>query len=183
MTPISLGIFASANTTVGTSYESIAISTVGAGGASSVTFSSIPSTYTHLQIRAIAKAVNNDQGYFLQFNGDTATNYNTHYIYGDGSSAVAGANSTWAGIDVAVTSSSNFSGMVIDILDYANTNKNKTVRSLSGNDNNGSGYAFFGSGLWRNTNAITSITIKELLGSGNLSQYSHFALYGIKGPA
>lgn len=163
-------------------YESIATAIVGSGGAPSVTFNTIPSTYKHLQIRAIAKAVNNDQGYFLQINGDTAANYNTHYMFGTGSGTPTSAsNNTWGGIDVAVTSSSNFSGMVIDILDYSDINKNKTVRTLSGNDNNGSGYIFFSSGLWRNTAAITSLTIRELLGGGNITEYSSFALYGIKG--
>jgi hypothetical protein len=163
-----------------TSFESIATVTVGAGGSALVSFTSIPSTYQHLQIRGIAKAVNNLQGFFMQLNGDTAANYNTHYLYGDGSSASASANSTWAGIDLCPTSSSQFAGIVVDILDYTNTNKNKVIRSLAGFDANGSGYAFFSSGLWRNTAAITQIDIKEILGGGNMTQYSSFALYGVK---
>jgi hypothetical protein len=71
-----------------------------------------------------------------------------------------------------------FGTVIIDILDYANTNKYKTQRSLGGNDRNGAGYIDFSSGNWRNTNAITSIDIKALYGTG-FAQYSHFALYGI----
>jgi hypothetical protein len=163
------------------SFESIETVTVGSGGAASISFTSIPQTYTHLQIRGIAKAVNNEQGYFLQINGDTASNYTSHLLYGDGSSALAFANNSWGGIDLASTSSSQFGPMVVDILDYTNTNKFKTVRSLGGVDNNGSGYINFFSGLWRNTNAVTSISIKEILGGGNITQFSSFALYGIKG--
>lgn len=180
MTPI-LGIWASGITSSKqNSYESIATITVGSP-VSSISFTSIPQTYQHLQIRAIAKAVNNDQGYFLQINGDTAANYNSHAVYGQGSSAVAFSNNTWGGVDVAPTSSTQFSPIIVDILDYTNTNKFKTVRNLSGVDNNGSGYAFFTSGLWRNTAAINRLDIREFLGGGNISQYSSFALYGIKG--
>jgi hypothetical protein len=166
------------------SYESIATVTVGAGGQSSITFSSIPSTYKHLQLRAFSYAAATNQGYFLQINGDTGTtNYNTHYVYGDGSSALAGANSTWAGIDIAPTASSSSYGtaIVVDILDYTNTNKNKTIRSLQGSDANGAGNVGLFSGLWQNTSAITSLVIRENLSGLDINQYSSFALYGIKG--
>jgi hypothetical protein len=156
---------------------------VGAGGQSSISFTSIPSTYKHLQIRGLALAAQVNQGYFLQMNSDTAANYNSHYVYGDGSSATAAANATWGGINVAFTSPSTSyaTAFVVDILDYASTDKNKTVRSLQGSDANGSGYIGLNSGLWRNTAAITSLTIRELLVGGNINQYSSFALYGIKG--
>jgi hypothetical protein len=181
MSPI-LGIMASQNyPRITDSYESISTVTVGGGGSATVSFTSIPATYKHLQIRASAKAVNNDQGYFMQFNSDTGTNYNTHLLYGNGASVTALSNNTWAGMDIASTSSSNFSAIVVDILDYTDTNKNTTIRSLSGVDNNGSGYATLASGLWRNTAAVTSLTIREILGGGNITEFSSFALYGIKG--
>ena len=180
MSPI-LGIMASAISGNLSSYESIQTVTVGGGGSATVSFTSIPATYKHLQIRASAKAVNNDQGYFMQFNSDTGTNYNTHLLYGNGASVTALSNNTWAGMDIAPTSSSNFSAIVVDILDYTDTNKNTTIRSLSGVDNNGSGYATLASGLWRNTAAVTSLTIREILGGGNITEFSSFALYGIKG--
>ena len=71
--------------------------------------------------------------------------------------------------------------LIFDILDYTNTNKNTTTRALTGNETNGTaGQAIlFSSGNWRNTAAITSILIYP--SSGNFSQYSSFALYGIKG--
>lgn len=173
-----------------TSYESIATVTVGAGGSSSISFSSIPSTYKHLQIRAIARDNRADSGTSslrLQFNSDTGSNYYTnHRITGGGSSAVAGAGATGTFILFTESASGNstancFSASVVDILDYANTNKYKTTRTLHGADlNDANGAVVFRSGLWMSTSAVSSITITHNNGS-NLVQHSQFALYGIKG--
>ena len=162
-----------------TSYESISTVTVGGGGSSSIDFTSIPSTFKHLQIRGIGNATNNDIR--MQFNGDTGTNYSLHYVYGDGASAVAGATAStsyMAAFYVTGTASVNGAG-VFDILDYQNTSKNKTVRGLTGVDNNGSGLIILRSGAWYSTSAITSIKLYPA--SGSINQYSQFALYGIKG--
>jgi hypothetical protein len=165
-----------------TSYESIATTTVGSGGSSSVDFTSIPSTYTHLQIRFI-NLQDSAQNVWLRFNSDSANNYDWHELFGDGSGAFSGSLTSQNHIKigyVGTTTTSYAGASITDILDYTNTNKNTTVRSLSGSDINGSGgYLLFRSGLWRNTNAITSITI--LPASGNFKQYSSFALYGVKG--
>jgi len=164
-------------------YASIATTTVGGGGASSITFSSIPATYTHLQIRAIAQNSSSNTYSNMRFNSDTGTNYNNHYLDGDGSSATAGANVSdnklYFGYITVSTNTNMFGVMVVDILDYANTNKYKTIRLLTGKDMNGSGVVELGSGAWRNTNAITDITI--IPSAANFAQYSSFALYGIKG--
>jgi hypothetical protein len=186
VTPISLGIFASANqSAAATSFESIATVTVGAGGAANVEFTSIPSTYAHLQIRGIARGTKSNTVAIMnmKLNSDTGTNYAYHLLQGDGASAVASgvANDTffdWARYPAANATASIFGASVMDILDYANTNKYKTVRYLGNYDANGSGYLEFRSGLWRNTNAITTITLGW--DSGNFAQYSHFALYGIR---
>lgn len=162
------------------SYESIATVDVGAGGVSSVTFSGIPSTYKHLQIRLIAQSNQSSTSGVMQFNGDTASNYSNHYLSGDGSSAAAGSLLSSFMYSNYIPSSSNtnvFGAGVIDILDYSDTNKYTTFRSLSGGDLNGSGIAALYSGSWRNTAAITSITLTR--GVGLLSQYSSFALYGV----
>jgi hypothetical protein len=163
---------------------------VGSGGAANVTFSSIPSTYKHLQIRGISRGTSGsfDQIY-AQINSDTGANYANHALYGDGSSAgvLAGANNTSFSIGANTGSTQPtgaFGAIVIDILDYANTSKFKTIRALSGaNGNTTQGYAWFASGLWRSTSAITSIKLERLLSGSNnpLVQYSQFALYGIKG--
>jgi hypothetical protein len=183
------GIYASQITghLVTGSYDSIATQTIGSGGSGAFSFTSIPSTYKHLQIRFIGRdnrASQNFDTLRLRFNSDTGTNYYIHYINGEGSTATASgfANN---GIEVfrttASTAGSNiFGGGVIDILDYGSTNKNKVTRALAGADINGAGEIWFSSGLWVNTAAITSIEIAPTNAS-LFSQYSSFALYGVKG--
>lgn len=182
MSPI-LGIWSSQNyIRENNSYESIATITVGSGGAADVTFTSVPSTYKHLQIRAMASG-GSSGGYscFMQFNSDSGSNYSYHGIRGDGSSAaaLAASNSTYAYVGTGQTITNGFAGFVIDILEYKNTNIYKTTRALAGGDANGSGYMALGSGNWRNTQAVD--TIKLTNNNGNWNQYSSFALYGIKG--
>lgn len=165
-------------------YESIA--TLYPTG-TTATFSSIPSTYTHLQIRGISRTNNpgSVDNVVIRFNGDTGTNYSWHQLAGDGSSASAGGESSKNYILIGLfpsgsTNSSTFGSHVIDILDYANPNKNTTARALSGYDLNGSGQLVLRSGLWQNTAAITSITITQL-SSYSYSSNSVFELYGIRG--
>ena len=189
MSPI-LGVWASAQQgalAVG-DYESIATFTLGTA-ASSVTFSSIPSTYTHLQIRYLAKtsrsAVNDYAK--LEINGDTTTsNYRSHTLNGDGGSAYAGttANAIEIGGFPGNTNADMFGAGVLDFLDYANTNKYKTIRMLSGFNQNsastGTSWVGLDSGLWMSSSAITSIKITPGVGP-NFVANSQFALYGIKG--
>lgn len=170
------------------SYESIATVTVGAGGASTMDFTSIGSGYKHLQLRMITRntgAFNSFDPTFLRFNSDSGNNYGVHYLVGGGASAVAGASTgiaqTWAGItNYGNTTASTYSAQIIDILDYSNTSKNKTIRILSGVDCNGSGEVWFSSGLWQSTSAITSISVIAR-SAGVFAQYSQAALYGIRG--
>lgn len=191
MTPPILGIFASAVTggVSTTSFESIATVTVGSGGSSSIDFSSIPSTYAHLQLRYIARttqANTNIDPNFLRFNSDTGNNYKTHFLVGNGSSANSYVENTYnnycyGGLFSSDSSTaSTYAAGVIDILDYKDTNKYKTLRVLCGVDLNGSGQAFFQSAVWMSTSAISSITITAITGSTNYKQYSQFALYGVK---
>ena len=166
-------------------YDSIATTTVGAGGASSVTFSSIPSTYTHLQIRGINKTTAGTGNEWLTFqvNGATTNIVARHTLLGDGATASAEADTstqaTWFAFGSADSTASAFGVVVMDVLDYANTNKNKTFRTLSGWDKNGSGYVALNSNLWNSTSAITSLTI--IPRTNSFAQYTSFALYGIKG--
>lgn len=172
------------------SYESIATVTV-SSGVSTIDFTSIPSTFTHLQIRAIARDARTTTINTLNMrvgNGsiDSGGNYSSHYLDGDGSSATAGAagaNYTSMAflIEPSNSATSNaFGGYVIDLLDYKNANKYKTFRGLGGVDLNGSGNITLASGNWMSTSAITNIQFFNN-GSFNFAQYSQFALYGIKG--
>jgi hypothetical protein len=184
MLPSLIGVIASSGGGVANSYESIA-TVVGTGSSGTITFSSIPSTYTHLQVRYLA---NSSSGGFgkVTFNGDTSTNYYAHSLEGKGasvaSSAFAGSsyNSMLIAVNGISSTASVFNGGIIDVLDYTSTNKNKTIRTLQGYDANGSGFIELLSGSWSATPAaITSMTIA--LSSGNFSTNSSFALYGIKG--
>ncbi len=171
-------------------YDSIATNTVGSGGVSSVTFSSIPSTYKHLQIRWLMRS-NRATGYNdalrFRFNSDTGSNYSNHLLYGDGTGAYADAGTNTTSMPLGYGSSNNniassFGAGVIDILDYANTSKYTTGRGLTGLSTNGAGDETIGlaSGSWRNLNAVTSITIFP--GTGTLfNEYTQIALYGVKG--
>jgi len=163
---------------------------VGSSGASSISFNNIPSTYTHLQIRAFCQTNRGTYGtdsYYLKFNSDTGSNYNSGFLRGNGSSAAAyhfssAQTSIEIGSASGTTVSSSFGGAVIDILDYANTNKYKTVRVLSGVDINGTiagygGFAYLTTGLWMSTSAISSIQFSF---DNTVQRYSNFALYGIK---
>lgn len=167
----------------------IPIATVTVGTAqSTITFSSIPQNYEHLQIRGISKTSYTGASQIgLRFNSDNTTNYNSHYLEGDGTSA-AGGNIGAANVAIIArtTSSgggygtSNFGALVLDVLDYANTNKYKTTRCLNGWDVTGGGYSGFYSGLWLSTSAVNTITLYIGGGAFNFAQYSSFALYGIK---
>ena len=173
----------------GTSYESIATTTVGAGGQATISFTSIPSTYKHLQIRAIMRSTFSDTDSFLKINlnSDTGSNYPNHFLTGNGATAAAFGYSTtqypyafFSMYPAALASANLFGTAIVDLLDYADTNKNKTMRSLGGYDVNGAGVARLNSAVWLNTAAVTRIDITDYRG-GNMAQYSSFALYGIKG--
>ena len=165
---------------VATDYESIATVSVGSGGTSAVEFTGIAGTYSHLQIRGLAKGGETTYSQFkIQFNSDTGANYSTHALYGEGSAAGAEGFSGYSFGAFYSGSTTNFGALVIDVLDYANTNKYKTVRTLAGVDGNGSGIIDLASAGWRNTNAVTSVKITTA-GTGTIAEYSHFALYGIK---
>ena len=167
----------------GGSFESIA--TVTPSGVSTITFSSIPSTYQHLQIRAIAKrdSASTSGSSSLRFNGDTGSNYVRHFLRGNGSAATAGSATAQTSIECFEhtgndASVANMMGVLVcDIHDYASSTKNKVIRTVSGNDQNGAGNIYLTSGLWLSTAAVTSVT---LFSSANYLNTT-FALYGIKG--
>jgi hypothetical protein len=176
----------------GGSFESIATAT-GTGSSATITFSSIPSTYKHLQIRGIyrdTRTVNTiDVPISIRFNSDSGGNYISHQLTGNGSAASAASSGTGddkiniynAGVTDG-TSAGIVGASIIDIIDYASTTKNKTVRGFAGGDANTASTDFkvsLSSGLWINTAAVTSITVFGT--AANLSTSTVFSLYGIKG--
>ena len=166
------------------SFESIATATV-SSSSNFVEFTSIPSTYTHLQIRGVSRSTDSSQ-YFCQFNGDTSANYTFHTLGGNGSAmepyGAISQTSLQIGKSNYFASASTMLAMgICDIFDYKNTNKYKTVKVLAGTETNGTAgqNVVLMSGIWRSTAAITSI--KVFPSSPPFTQYSEFALYGIKG--
>lgn len=181
------GIYASQITghLVTGSFDSIA--TVSPTSSATVTFSSIPSTYKHLQIRilaSVAQTVNPPFNWLVTFNGDSAANYSRHRLQGDGSSASSYGIGSQNYFELSYINGSltTMNAAVVDILDYQNTNKYKTTKSLSGYDANGSGFIVLNSGSWQSTSAITSISITQNSGgTGLYAPNTSFALYGIRG--
>lgn len=167
------------------SYESIATTTLGSAQ-STITFSSIPSTFKHLQVRVFGFGANIGT-IFMRVNSDTNTaNYRSHFIVGTGASTIAGDLAGRAAYLTAGFTSQFIptypSVSITDILDYSNTNKYKTARSLSGSDTNNTGTyngdIALASGVWFNTTAINRLDL--FLDAGNWGTYTSIALYGIK---
>ena len=169
--------------------EPIATTLLGSAAAT-VTFTGIPNTYKHLQIRGIGRTDRANSGggdyAIIRFNSDSGSNYAYHELYGNGASAgaQAGASQTYGFFERmadAGATSGMFGVAVIDILDYANVYKYKTVRNLGGYDNNSTGGSvMIGSSLWMNTAAITSITLAPGIGT-NFATNTRFSLFGVKG--
>jgi hypothetical protein len=168
--------------------EPIASILISSSGITTVSFLDIPQTYKHLQLRIFAKGASTGNGVGtgskMVFNNDTlGTNYWRHGInaYASGIGAnQSNDNDFWDIIGSASGLTNMFAINVIDILDYANPNKNKVTRNLVGEDTNGNGSRLGpASGLWSNTAAIESITLVSM--GGNLVNGSRFSLYGIKG--
>jgi hypothetical protein len=168
------------------SFDSLATAVVPSGGSASVTFSGIPTQYRHLQIRGIAKTTSS--GWLsAQFNDDaTAGRYQRHFIFGDGAGGTG--SSGWSGTTSSnnivfgysnSSSGSSFNAFVWDIIDYADTSKGKTTKSLMGLDMNGGGgfIELVSGGYFFASTAITKIVIAGE--SGNLAEFSKFSLYGV----
>lgn len=153
-------------------------------GVTEITFSSIPQTYSHLQLRLFAQTNASGtgfSGYDTYFNSDnTATNYWRHYFIGTGAAAAGGGsnNSAFGYGNGGNSLSKPYGVTIIDILDYTNTNKYTTSKAVSVSENNDTtGYVIYNSLLWSNTAAVTTIRITSYYA---WTAYSSFALYGIK---
>jgi hypothetical protein len=161
----------------GNTYEAIASTTLGSATAS-VTFSSISGAYTDLVLITSLKGATTSNLAKLQFNADTGANYSNTYLEGDGTNAYSGRRSSgnqifdWANY---VSTVSTFSADVTNIMNYSNTTTYKTTLSRA---NRPTSNVTATVGLWRSTDAITSIVITA--NSGNFDTGSTFTLYGIK---
>lgn len=190
MTPIFPGVLASGISghlfSPTGSYTSIKTATVTSGGTGTITFASIPQTFKHLQLRCFVQNNNGgeDNLYVRVGNGsvDTGNNYTYHALQGSGSSASSGGlasqNYYYASIISGNTTvGQTYSVAIMDILDYTNTNKNKTMRTLGSYDNNGTGLVSMRSSAWLSTSAIDTISL--VAPTWTFNQYTQFALYGV----
>jgi hypothetical protein len=181
--PIPLGIVAVAGAGAGaTGSFDLLETTILNTSAASVTFSNLNnySNYKHLQIRGLANCSSDT---FIRFNGDTGANYNDHVLRGIGTSVQSTNLGTGSEIPIVFQdydsgSGNRFGAGVVDILDFSNTSKYTTVRAFAGNTNvDVYPQICLQSGLWRNTAAVTSITISA---GSSIAAKSRFSLYGIK---
>ena len=166
-------------------YIKIASNTVGSGGAASVTFSSIPSTYTDLVVKMSTRSSSGGSvaaNTYIKFNGSSAS-YSERLLYGDGTTPNSASQATtqfnWAGQTTAGTATaSTFNNSEVYIPNYTSANY-KSISADSVTENNATAASIYiDAGLWSNTSAITSIAFTEQYGA-NFAQYSTFTLYGI----
>jgi len=148
--------------------------------ASGLTFSNIPQNFTHLQIRGFMQGSQFGNSTYMYFNSDNgSTSYYVHAINATGSAiningyTISGAQLMGYSNGYSAIHPSVF---IADIFDYSNTNKNKTSKSLSGGDYNGTGELTYFGASWANTSAIQQITV---FGNGGNFSYGTFQLYGI----
>jgi hypothetical protein len=167
-----------------TTYTLISSVTVGSGGAASMTFSSIPSTYTDLLVKmSVRNGTNTETVGSVFFNSDTTdSNYRYRRLLGDGSSvsSLSGSNPYWFYMSTTGDTANTFANCEIYIPNYAGSTQ-KSISSDIVTENNGtSALAVLTAGLWTNTAAITTIQVRPYAaGGGNFAQYSTAYLYGI----
>ena len=164
------------------SYESIATATVGSGGSTGVTFSNIPSTYSHLEIRATTLNASNFYTIKLRFNG-SSSGYNASQLTSFNATSTSGGGpdaDTGAMIGVGARNATSYSAISIaKIYEYTKTNLYKRWIATSGTDGNGTGQTKVTYGYWASTDAITSIYCYA--DGSTMNEHTTFALYGIKG--
>jgi hypothetical protein len=154
--------------------------------ATTITFSSIPQDYKHLQLRSVSRTNAGTIDFnVILFNGDTAANYARHRLYASGTTVATGANASTAapygGISSISTDASGiFAASITDILDYSSSSKNKTVRNQAGTSGSAAVQLGLYSSVWLNVSAVTSLTITSSSAS-TFQIGSRFSLYGSKG--
>jgi len=153
-----------------------------------VTFTSIPATYEHLQLRVSTHdqyATNTDQLY-VRLNNDSGSNYSNHWMQGYSGSGVGATASTgdsyakWGDAVGGNNAATEYSNSVIDILDYANTNKNTTVQYFSGSvpSLSAASTVKLGSSLWDATSAVNEIYV-YVINTPAFQRGTEMTLYGL----
>lgn len=190
--PIPLGVLAVAGAgggAAGSNTYELLTTTILGSNTGSVTFSNLNSTYgstyQHLQVRATFSFVDYGDYMVVRMNGDSAANYASHALNGTGSSVTSTSNvandtqKSQIYTSIATASSTQFTGLVMDILDPFETTKFKTIRALGGSGNSAE-YITLSSGVWRNTAALTDIRFGVPGNATNIRTGSRFSLYGLR---
>ena len=162
-----------------TTYEPIATQTLGSA-APSITFSSIPATYTDLRLVLVGKS-SSDQFFRLRFNSDTATNYSHTMLGGDGAAIISVRETSATSINLysyGDQPSTQFALTTLDVFSYAGSTNKTTLATLQ-SDKNGSGWVQRIVGLWRSTAAITSLSL-VMASTQDFAIGTTATLYGIK---
>lgn len=149
--------------------------TVGSGGAASIDFTSIPSTYTDLVVKLSVRG-SGLYNVLMSINSST-TNFSYRLLEGDGASAASYNSTTGRLGNTVTTTASTFSSIEVYLPNYASsTNKSYSVDAVS-EANATTAYADLTAGLWSNTSAITALGFT--MSTGNFVQYSTAYLYGV----
>jgi hypothetical protein len=169
-----------------TTYKLIQSVTVGAGGAASMAFTSIPQTYTDLLIKVSARTGRSgspDDGLLIAFNGSTSS-FTQRGLEGSGSGTSTSFTAGWgttnsvSNINGPTSTANTFSSNEIYISNYTSSNFKSTISDSAQEDNQTTAYVDMFANLWSNTAAITSITLTNYSAT-NFAQYSTATLYGI----
>lgn len=184
-----LGILSSSGAALAGDYELISTQVLGTT-ADNITFTSIPQTFKHLQIRMTARFANGSgsgaRNLGIRLNGNASTVYSWHYMNGDGASVSSGGFASFNHVrfDQCLPSDDQPAGIygpgIVDILDYASTSKHKTMKGLIGQPV--AGYKIgLKSGSYQDTSAVSSIILYDQEYASGFKSGSRFSLYGIKG--
>jgi len=167
-------------------FEKIAFTEVGSGGASTIDFTSIPSTFTDLTVLLSARtnrAASYEDSLKLTFNGSTS-NYTSRFLRGSGTGASSGTGETTTAIwpiqmPAADVVASAFGSASIYIPNYAGSTFKSVSIDVVEEDNRTTAFMNLSAGLWSDTSAINRITLTPNVGT-SIIQYSTATLYGIK---
>ena len=157
-------------------YEPIATTTLGSAAAT-ITFSSIPATYTDLRVALVGNSITSASPTLMRFNNDSGTNYSWTRLLGDGSTTFSSALTSQTSGQLSTTyTGSNPSATFVDVFSYAGST-NKTFLANGNYDQNGSGGVGRYVNLWRNTAAINRIDL--LLSGASFATGTTATIYGI----
>jgi hypothetical protein len=166
-------------------FDSIATTTL-SSPATNITFSSITSAYTDLKLFVFVRSdrASSVDSMYMQWNGDTSTNYSDGYLYADGGGSTASGRGTnqnqilCGSIPGATATSGFFSSIIVDLMNYSASAAIKTCLINTAYDSNGGGRTQIGIGIRRVAEAITSIKLFPAFGT-NFETGTTAALYGI----